>query len=52
VAFASHLQVPIWTMGRCGNCSAMSGPGKGEHAHTVLATAFEEIIGRRFSDWN
>ena len=25
--------------------------GKGERGHTVVATALEEIIGTRFSDW-
>jgi len=25
--------------------------GKGEQANTVVATAFEEIIGTRFSEW-
>jgi 3-hydroxyisobutyrate dehydrogenase-like beta-hydroxyacid dehydrogenase len=52
VAFASHLQVPIWTMGQVRQLlSHVLAQDKGEQAHTVLATVFEEIIGRRFSDW-
>jgi 3-hydroxyisobutyrate dehydrogenase-like beta-hydroxyacid dehydrogenase len=52
VAYASSLRVPIWTMGQVRHLlSHILAQGKGEQAHTVLATAFEEITGRRFSEW-
>ncbi len=52
VALASRLRVPIWTMGQVPQLLSMVlAQGKGEKAHTVLATAIEETIGTRFSDW-
>jgi len=50
--FAASLRVPIWTMGQTRqHLSLVLSQGKGERGHTVVATALEEIIGTRFSDW-
>ena len=52
MTLASNLRVPIWTMGQVRQLlSLVLAQGKGEQAHTVLATAIEEFIGTRFSQW-
>jgi len=52
VDFAASLRVPIWTLGPVRQLlSLVLAQGKGEQANTVVATAFEEIIGTRFSEW-
>ena len=52
VEFAASLRVPIWTLGPVRQLlSLVLAQGKGEQANTVIATAFEEIIGTRFSEW-
>ncbi len=52
VDFASSLRVPIWTLGPVRQLlSLVLAQGKGEQANTVIATAFEEIIVTRFSEW-
>ena len=52
VDFAASLRVPIWTLGPVRQLlSLVLAQGKGEQANTVIATAFEEIIGTRFSEW-
>lgn len=52
VDFASSLRVPIWTLGQVQQLlSLVLAQGKGEQANTVIAAAFEEILGTRFSEW-
>jgi 4-hydroxybutyrate dehydrogenase/sulfolactaldehyde 3-reductase len=49
---AASLQVPVWTMGQTRqHLSLALSQGKGERGHTVVATALEETIGTRFSEW-
>jgi 4-hydroxybutyrate dehydrogenase/sulfolactaldehyde 3-reductase len=52
VALASRLQTPIWTMSQVRQLlTLILAEGKGQKAHTVLATAIEEFAGVRFSEW-
>jgi 4-hydroxybutyrate dehydrogenase/sulfolactaldehyde 3-reductase len=52
VALAARLKTPIWTMGQVRQLlTLILAQGKGQQAHTVLATAIEEFAGVRFSEW-
>jgi 4-hydroxybutyrate dehydrogenase / sulfolactaldehyde 3-reductase len=52
VALAARLKTPIWTMGQVRQLlTLILAQGKGQMAHTVLATAIEEFTGVRFSEW-
>jgi 4-hydroxybutyrate dehydrogenase/sulfolactaldehyde 3-reductase len=52
VALASRLRTPIWTMSQVRQLlTLILAEGKGQKAHTVLATAIEEFSGVRFSEW-